>query len=309
MKKLLISVLLAAVMAIVWGCNKNVVVKSSSAVEEEQIRKTIADRIIGTWVLAEADRPGIPSGIGCRLKSFTGTHWMITQPDPKTGLLVFQFGGRYTLEGDMMTGILDFTNASSPSAIGVSGRTRITIDGDVLKEIDIDRGVFNATWKRCKPTQSSIKLEPRVGYREESVAPRTNGAFEDELRKILAQIDAKPGDKLNLAVPTNDLSGIWSCNNGGTYYLRQFGNEIWWYGEDSPINTLWSNVAHGTFANNILDLNWTDVPKGHILGHGILKLELNPDGKIVTRRGSGGFGCSVWTRVSTAPGNGVNAYH
>jgi hypothetical protein len=41
MKKQLISVLLAAVMAIVCGCNKNAVVKSSSVAEES--RKAIAD--------------------------------------------------------------------------------------------------------------------------------------------------------------------------------------------------------------------------------------------------------------------------
>jgi hypothetical protein len=27
---------------------------------------------------------------------------MMTQPDPKTGLVVFHHGGRYTLEGDII---------------------------------------------------------------------------------------------------------------------------------------------------------------------------------------------------------------
>jgi hypothetical protein len=40
--------------------------------------------LIGTWILAEAATPGSPSGVGSRLKFFTGTHWVITQPDPNT---------------------------------------------------------------------------------------------------------------------------------------------------------------------------------------------------------------------------------
>jgi hypothetical protein len=155
MKKQLTSVLLAAVMAMVCGCNKNTVVKSSPAAEES--RKAVADRIIGTWVLVESDRPGTPSGIGCRLISFTRTHWMMAQPDSKTGLVVFHHGGRYTLEGDMLTEIIDFAGASTQSVIGGSGRFKITVDGDVYKQIDVDRGVYNETWKRYKPTESSTK--------------------------------------------------------------------------------------------------------------------------------------------------------
>jgi hypothetical protein len=159
MKKQLISVLLAAVMAVVCGCAKNAVVKSSPAAEEEQIRKAIADRIIGTWVLVESDHVSTPSGIGCRLKSYTGTHWMVTQPDPKIGLVVFHHGGQYTLEGDMLTERIDFAGASTQSVIGGSGRFKIAVDGDVLKQIDVDRGVYNETWKRCKPTQSPTKQD------------------------------------------------------------------------------------------------------------------------------------------------------
>jgi hypothetical protein len=155
MKKQLISVLLAALMTMVCACNKNAGVKSSPPpAREEQIGKAIADRIIGTWVLVESDRPGTPSGIGIRLKSYTGTHWMITQPDPKIGLVVFHHGGQYTLQGDMLTERIDFAGASTQSVIGGSGRFKITIDGDVLKQIDVDRGVYNETWKRFKLTQS-----------------------------------------------------------------------------------------------------------------------------------------------------------
>jgi hypothetical protein len=93
-----------------------------------------------------------------------------------------------------------------------------------------------------------------------------------------------------------DLTGAWSCNDGGTYYLRQLGSELWWYGEQSPSNPAWSNIAYGSVAGNRIELKWTDVPKGHIMNNGMLQLEMTPDGKIVARNKTGGFGGSVWTR-------------
>lgn len=31
-----------------------------------------------------------------------------------------------------------------------------------------------------------------------------------------------------------DLTGKWSCNDGGNYYMRQLGKEVFWFGERSP---------------------------------------------------------------------------
>jgi serine/threonine protein kinase len=123
----------------------------------EQVTKAIADQLLGTWILVESDRPGVPSGIGCRLISYTKTLWTFTQPDPKTGLVVFHHGGRYTLEGDIVTESNDFAGASTQSHIGEVGRNKIIIDGDVMKLIDLDRGIYNETWKRYKPTPPSTK--------------------------------------------------------------------------------------------------------------------------------------------------------
>ena len=41
----------------------------------------LALKLIGTWRLQEASTPGSPSGVGTRLKLFTGTHWCVIQPD------------------------------------------------------------------------------------------------------------------------------------------------------------------------------------------------------------------------------------
>ena len=44
------------------------------------------------------------------------------------------------------------------------------------------------------------------------------------------------------AVALADLSGEWTCDDGGRYYLRQVGNTLYWYGEHSISNPSWSNV-------------------------------------------------------------------
>jgi hypothetical protein len=111
--------------------------------------KTLAEKLIGTWILNEASTPGEPSGIDIRLKSFTGTHWMVTQPDLKTGEVIFHHGGRYTLEGETMKTTTEFAAESTKSLIGRPGSFKIEVDGDTLKQTDAN-GVFNETWKRAK---------------------------------------------------------------------------------------------------------------------------------------------------------------
>ncbi|WP_425613652.1 hypothetical protein NA78x_003487 [Anatilimnocola sp. NA78] len=111
--------------------------------------KSLADKLIGTWTLDEAKTPGSPSGVGTRLKSFTGTHWMITQPDPKTGVVVFHHGGRYTLDGATLKTTTDFAGESTKSRVGIFGEFKINVDGDTFKQTDAN-GTFNETWKRVK---------------------------------------------------------------------------------------------------------------------------------------------------------------
>jgi hypothetical protein len=111
--------------------------------------KSLAQQLIGTWKLEEAAEPGSPSGVGTRLKLFTGTHWCVIQPDTDSGVIVFQHGGRYELDGDDVKVSRDFAGESTKEMIGSSGKFKITIDGDTMKQIDPE-GVFNETWKRVK---------------------------------------------------------------------------------------------------------------------------------------------------------------
>ena len=109
----------------------------------------LAVKLIGTWRLETAANPGSPSGIGTRLKLFTATHWCVVQPHPDTGVIVFQHGGRYTLEGNKLRETTDFAGERTKSLIGKTGTITVEIEGDTYKQVD-SNGIFNETWKRVK---------------------------------------------------------------------------------------------------------------------------------------------------------------
>lgn len=93
-----------------------------------------------------------------------------------------------------------------------------------------------------------------------------------------------------------DLTGRWSCNDGGSYYMRQMGKEVFWYGEASINNPVWSNIASGSVDGNQIILRWADVPKGSIMNEGILILRLDSPNRATATYKTGGFGGSIWTR-------------
>ena len=92
------------------------------------------------------------------------------------------------------------------------------------------------------------------------------------------------------------LTGVWNCDDGGKYYLRQMDNTLWWYGELDPLSPSWSNVARGTVSGDTIQMDWADVPKGSIMQSGILKLELLSSNEIQAEQKTGGFAGSRWTR-------------
>jgi hypothetical protein len=89
----------------------------------------------------------------------------------------------------------------------------------------------------------------------------------------------------------NGLTGNWSSNDGGTYYLRQIGNNIWWYGESGDGGKRWSNVFRGTISGNKIIGHWADVPKGSILGSGEMTLSIS-NGRLHKISGGENFGGS-----------------
>lgn len=93
-----------------------------------------------------------------------------------------------------------------------------------------------------------------------------------------------------------DLTGTWNCDDGGKYYVRQFGSTVWWYGEHDPNSPNWSNVMRGTISDHTINADWTDVPKGSIMQFGMLTLNIESNNRISAVSKTGGFAGSVWTR-------------
>lgn len=118
---------------------------------------------------------------------------------------------------------------------------------------------------------------PRWNYerREGPIVPKYNGGFERW---------------------RFDMTGIWSCNDGGTYYVRQLGNNVWWYGESS--NGQWSNIFHGALDGDWLEGLWLDVPKGRDRDNGAMRLHIDSINEFHRDSKSGDdFGGSQWRRI------------
>ena len=64
-------------------------------------------------------------------------------------MIVFQHGGRYTLEGNKLRETTDFAGERTKSLIGKTGTITVEIEGDTYKQVD-SNGIFNETWKRVK---------------------------------------------------------------------------------------------------------------------------------------------------------------
>ncbi|HBH86372.1 MAG TPA: hypothetical protein DDY17_02065 [Syntrophaceae bacterium] len=103
-------------------------------------------------------------------------------------------------------------------------------------------------------------------------------------------------------VQAQNLTGRWTCDDGGTYYLHQRGNELWWLGESKDNGATWTNVFQGQIAGNQIDGKWADVPQGRVMSGGIMKLQIINANNLRAINKTGGFGGSNWTRQgSTVP--------
>ena len=102
----------------------------------------------------------------------------------------------------------------------------------------------------------------------------------------------------DLAPP--NISGFYTCDDGGHYYIKQIGQEVHWFGEHPGGG--WANVFKGTLNGYQLTGQFYDVPKGRAQGSGSLTLAVNSSGTAITKVSSTGFGGSNWTKT-TRPAN------
>jgi hypothetical protein len=93
-----------------------------------------------------------------------------------------------------------------------------------------------------------------------------------------------------------DMNGIWKANDGGTYYVRQSGNDIWWVGMSADGGKQWTNVFKGVRNGSTITGTWSDVPKGKGRSGGTLNLHVDGSNSLLTRREvTGGFAGSKWS--------------
>ena len=61
-----------------------------------------------------------------------------------------------------------------------------------------------------------------------------------------------------------NLTGVWHSDDQGTYYLREIGSTLWWFGLSCDQGRTFANVFHGTVSGNSIQGNWADVPVGTV---------------------------------------------
>ena len=137
-----------------------------------------------------------------------------------------------------------------------------------------------------------------------SPSPGTDSAGAD-LSVIACARDA-PAD-------VGELTGAWSGDDHGVYYVRQVGDCVWWFGTElvdiEPGLTGqpgFANVASGRVDGSRIVVEWADLPVGDILGGGGLTLVYDSDADqllITERRGDWiPFGARVFTRIEPTAG-------
>jgi hypothetical protein len=105
-----------------------------------------------------------------------------------------------------------------------------------------------------------------------------------------------------------ELTGAWAGNDTGTYYIRQVGDCVWWFGTEvrdielGPTSQRgFANVASGRIVGSQVDLEWVDVPLGDTVNGGGLTFIYDEErGELMLADQRGGrqpFGGTVLTRI------------
>lgn len=111
-----------------------------------------------------------------------------------------------------------------------------------------------------------------------------------------------------IAAAQSNVTGVWSADDGGMYYVRQINNQVWWAGlsaishlgaNDIHPGIHYNNVFFGTISGNTISGDWADVPRGTILQSGTMTLIFSGN-QLRKTAATGGFGATIWTRQNIA---------
>lgn len=93
------------------------------------------------------------------------------------------------------------------------------------------------------------------------------------------------------------LTKVFSCDDRGTYFVHEFGNQVVWFGE-RPETGSFANVFFGERRGDTVSGRWFDIPKGRTRSSGMLRLRVGVNDNSMSRTNevpeSGGFGGRNW---------------
>jgi hypothetical protein len=99
-----------------------------------------------------------------------------------------------------------------------------------------------------------------------------------------------------------NLSGVWKSDDGGDYFVCQYGRKVFWHGRAGQ-NTRynWSHVAHGIIDNReVIHLTFGDIPIGGDRYTGSIDIQVSNDYAMMTKilDSRNIFLTKSWKRVS-----------
>lgn len=103
---------------------------------------------------------------------------------------------------------------------------------------------------------------------------------------------------IGVAAQAVSLTGKWSGNDGGTYYITQIDDRIYWYGENNTTSPGFANIGVGKIVGNYIFIEATDVPKGTTTAQSDLFIYKSNDNYLYTITKDSPFGGSNWTRIN-----------
>ncbi|MCP4347998.1 MAG: TIR domain-containing protein [Desulfobacterales bacterium] len=132
-------------------------------------------------------------------------------------------------------------------------------------------------------------------------------SYEKGLLQILRVLTSKMASQDSQEIQENrksvdilfDITGIWECNDGGTYYITQINDKIFWYGEQRHDMSKFCNVAFGNARGNEITIEWADVPKGknQYFGNMVLQVLNNASRIKVVKKEGGMFSGNIWDKT------------
>ena len=98
-------------------------------------------------------------------------------------------------------------------------------------------------------------------------------------------------------------SGFWKSSSDNLFWIQVQNETVFWLGMNKKTQQYnegsnWCHVGYGTFQDNTILLNWSDMPIGNDCLSGNIIIQIINDSEMKVIKDSGNFGLSHWKWVS-----------